>query len=622
MMNGEAKKTGCATRGGSGRETVAGMVEKRRKIWNARKDPEYDRQLVRAAARKILSTDALAAEVRKRPYLLIEICFSVVDKEKNTVPFFLNDVQRDFLAQYEKYGTEKPYFILKGRQQGFTTLITAMQLCFAIVSKNFSGFTLADSADNTRAIFNDKARTVYNRLPDELKPHEKFNSANELFFDKLNSSWRVSTATDQVGRSRTLSFVHFSEVAFYKCALSSLQKGIGEASTNGAFIVYETTANGFNEAKDLWDSGSCRNLFYEWWRTAEYRSKDFQFIDRADAWLRERISFLEKKGLDWEQIAWYAKKYDGYLDKSTIRQEYPCTPEEAFVASGDCVFDLSALNNRLIAVAGETPDAVGYFEYVKTERMERSSDADGNEMVFTHTVLENVRFVSDCDGYIRIHGQPQVQRDREGYEISRTPYTIGGDTAGLGSDWCAAKVIDNMTGRTVATLHKQRMDSDLFAEQLYCLGKLYHDALIGIETNFSRNPIRVLERLSYPNIAMRERVEKDGSVEKIAGFLTTHATREVILDELIQAFREDPEIECDPHTLKEMTTFVRKPTGRREAMDGAHDDLVMALAIAHHVGFQQTKTPLPPENEAKDFLSEHFHTEYDGTDDVTWEDLF
>ena len=87
------------------------------------------------------------AEVKARPYLLIEAVLTVVDKNKKTVPFFLNEVQKDFISQTEKYGKGKPYFILKGRQQGFTTLITAIQLCNAVVSRNFSGFTLANVDD-------------------------------------------------------------------------------------------------------------------------------------------------------------------------------------------------------------------------------------------------------------------------------------------------------------------------------------------------------------------------------------------------------------------------------------------------------------------------------------------
>ena len=168
--------------------TISDIVKKRKKIWNAKNDIEYDRQFVKAAAIKILTTAELANEVKQKPYLLIEAAFNIVDKSKQSVPFFLNEVQADFISKFEQLGTNKPYYILKGRQQGFTSLITAMQLAYAIVQKNFSGFTLADSGDNTRAIFNDKARMVYERLPDELKPTERFNSVNELFFDKLNSS--------------------------------------------------------------------------------------------------------------------------------------------------------------------------------------------------------------------------------------------------------------------------------------------------------------------------------------------------------------------------------------------------------------------------------------------------
>lgn len=235
----------------------------------------------------------------------------------------------------------------------------------------------------------DKAARVYNRLPEELKPTEKFNSVNELFFDKLNSSWRIATASDQVGRSRTLNFVHFSEVAFYECSLANLQKSIGEAMTEDAFRVYETTANGFNEAKDLWDSESCNNLFYEWWRTSEYRSTEYQYLETKDPWLLERIEVLKAKGLDKEQITWYCKKYDSYLDKNTIKQEYPITPTEAFVSSGDCVFDKEALNNQLARVSwNEESDtyhlycenARGYLEYEGTLTEDELESRFGEEL--------------------------------------------------------------------------------------------------------------------------------------------------------------------------------------------------------------------------------------------------
>ena len=584
---------------------IAEIVEKRKRIWAERHDIEYDKQFVRASARKILTTSALAEEVIKKPYLLIEVAFYIVDKERNTVPFFLNDVQRDFICQLETLGTNKPFYVLKGRQQGFTSVITAIQLSYAIVRKNFSGFTMADRTDNTMAIFNDKARVVYDRLPEELKPSEKFNSRNEMFFDKLNSSWRIATATDQVGRSRTLNFVHFSEVAFYECDLSSLQAGIGEATTAGAIVIYETTANGFNQAKTLWDSGSCHNLFYEWWRTSEYRSQEYEYLDTSDSWLKERLNVLGQMGCDKEQLTWYAKKYASYVDKTLIRQEYPITPEEAFITTGTSVFDSESVNEQIVRYRGLQVAKRGWFKYKRKPRIV----GDGYQTVESGWELTDIVFEESETGYITIHSEPRVERDRDGI-LRKCPYVIGADPAGLGIDYFAAKVIDNTNGKTVATLHKQRMDMDLFSEQLYCIGRYYNDALIAPETNISQVPVRVLRDLGYTNIYMRERVDTmSREVVKAYGFETTRKTKPVIVEGLVQVMRENPDLECDVNTLKELLTFTRREDGTYGAIEGAHDDLVIALAIAHFCGEGYSHLFIESKEEREDVLAKYFKFE-------------
>ena len=604
--------------------TVKDIIAKRKKRWAEKQDIEFDKELVRASVVKILSTPSLQKEILDRPYHLIEIAFYIVDKKRKTVPFFFNEVQKDFLEQLELLGTSKPFFILKGRQQGFTSVITAIQLSYAIVRKNFSGFTMANQSINTLAIFNDKARSVYDRLPAELKPHEKFNSRNELFFDKLNSSWRVATATDQIGRGFTFNFVHFSEVAFYECDLSTLQAGIGEAITSDAIQVYESTANGFNQAKDLWDSGSCHNLFYEWWRSPEYRSTEYEYLETNDAWLLERIKVLKDKGCDKEQITWYCKKYDSYLDKNTIKQEYPITPTEAFISSGDCVFDKEAINNQLSLCSGLKGFKKGYFTYRK-EATPISNSVGG--IADVEWSIKDIQFIESADGYITLHEAPKVKTDRNGNPISKCPYVIGGDTAGTGQDYFTAKVIDNTNGKTVATLHKQNIDEDLYAEQIYCLGMHYNEALIGLEINYSRQPIRVLQKkYNYTNLYVRERL--DGVSDKALldyGFVTTAKTKPIIIGELVEFMRNNSWAEGDVPTLKEMTTFVKKDNGKLEAIDGCHDDLVMALAIAHFISKKQTSnwiTVIPDDN---DFIARNFHTEnYNNNDNssfMSWEDF-
>ena len=602
--------------------TIQDIIDKRKARWEEHHNLDLDKLLVRASVRKILETEALRNEIIARPYLLIPIAFYIVNKKRETVPFFFNEVQSDFIKQVENRGTRKPFFVLKGRQQGFTSLITAIQLSFAIVRKNFSGFTIADRSDNTQAIFNDKARVVYERLPDELKPSEKFNSRNELFFDKLNSSWRIATATEQVGRSRTLNFVHYSEVAFYVCNLSDLQAGIGEAITADAWQIYETTANGFNQAKDLWDSESCHNLFYGWWLTSEYRSTEYSYLETNDSWLIERIKLLKELGLDKEQITWYCKKYDSYLDKNKIKQEYPCSPEEAFVASGDSVFDKEALNNQIAKVSKLKPIKQGYFEYRK--ECLPIFDSKGVQ-VDVEWHIRDIVFKESRDGYITIHEEPRFKRDKEDNVLAKAPYAIGGDTAGTGEDYFTAKVICNLDGKTAATLRKQRIDEDLYAEQLYCLGMYYNEAIIGIEINYSRHPTRVLQKkYNYPNLYVRQSVE--GAADKVEtdyGFNTTPRTKPIIISELVELMRDDPSIEVDKQTLKEMTTFVKKDNGKQEAIDGEHDDLVMALAIAHFISKQFTHQWIDVVPDVEDFISDNFTTDStDGNDSyIDWEDL-
>ena len=562
--------------------TIEALVAKRKARWEELHDIEYDRKIIEFNARAILKDEQLRNEVIKKPYLLIECCFCLVDKRKDTVPFFFNNVQKDFISKLEENGTKKPFFILKGRQQGFTTVITAIQLSFAIVRKNFSGFTLADNDDNTKAIFVDKAKFMYNALPDVLKPHEKFNSVNELFFDKLNSSWRVASATPNVGRSRTLQFIHYSEAAFYRCGLSSLQKSINEAAIEDAFRVYETTANGFNEAKDLWDNGSCINIFYEWWRTPEYISEDLSAISRADGWLSKRIDFLKARGLNDNQIAWYCNKYYSYVDKSAIKQEYPCTPEEAFISSGECIFDKEAISNYLTAF--NVPYRLGYFEYRK--ELIPVHDEDGR-VVDYEPKIKDIRFKEDRNGYIRIVDEP-YKEIKDGAERIK-PYVVGADTAGTGIDYFTAKVIDNTNGRCVATLHKQRIDEDLFAEQLYCLGMYYNEAFMAVEINYSRQPVRVLRALGYTNMYISKQLGTQGDKrDKEYGFITSSTTRPIIISNLVTVMRENIALETDRETLKEMTSFIRRDNGRAAADDGAHDDLVMASAIARFAATDYT----------------------------------
>lgn len=222
--------------------------------------------------------------------------------------------------------------------------------------------------------------------------------------------------------------------------------------------------------------------------------------------------------------------------------------------TGRSVFNARAVSNRLREVT--PPKMVGGFAF------------DYDELR-----IRNWRFVPDSDGALAVFREPE----------KGVPYVIGADTAGDGSDQFVAQVLDNRTGEQVARL-RQCYDEDVFTHQLYCLGMWYNTALLGVETNFSTYPVRELQRLGYPNQYVRETVDDYTMQPKHSfGFRTDPKTRPLIIATLIRAVREDMGIINDKVTLEEMQTFVRNEEYRPEAEDGAHDDCVMALCIAHFI---------------------------------------
>ena len=224
---------------------------------------------------------------------------------------------------------------------------------------------------------------------------------------------------------------------------------------------------------------------------------------------------------------------------------------------GKCVFDAKAITTRMQGLPKVLKQ--GYFVY----------DYDGLK-------ITNIRWVNDHkNGYIKIYELPNSP--------TFTKYCIGGDTSGEGSDYFIGQVLDAKTGKQVAVLRHQ-FDADLYTRQMYCLGKYYDNALIGIEANFDTYPIRELERLGYKNQYIREKLDEfTGKTEKRFGFKTTQTNRTTIISYLIGLVREHTTLLNDKDTLEELLTIIRNEKGRIEAPLGGHDDLMMALSIAYEV---------------------------------------
>ena len=489
----------------------------------------------------------------------IEEFFKIRDKSGNLVKLKFNYAQERFYELLkESYGNKPSRFIvLKARQLGISTFTEAFITFMTMFNPNTSSVLLAHQSDSASAIFN-MTKLFVNELPLSMQPQQKYSNAKEIVFDGengLKSSVRVMVASDAT-RGSTYKYAHLSEVAFWEHpeeALLALNQAV--PMTNDSLIVIESTANGFNYFYNLWqDAVNGRNdytpIFFPWYVDPNY-SRPY---DGFEMTLYEQ-SIREKFNLTMEQLQWrrwcIANNCGG--DETKFRQEYPITPEEAFITSGTSVFNSELILEHMKNLT--PPLRTGYFSY----------DYDGLH-------LTNIHWVNDPLGYIKIYKEPSGSS------------VIGGDTAGEGSDFFAGQVLDSQ-GNLCATLHKQ-FDGDLYVKQMYCLGTYYH-SLIAIESNFDTFPNRELQRLRYPSIYVREKYDQIVSdVQERYGFKTTALTRPQIITQLVEIAREHIEKIQDRETLQEMLSFVRNAKGRPEASEGAHDDLVMALAIAYEAMHQ------------------------------------
>ena len=501
----------------------------------------------------------------------IESYVKIRDKRGRITNFKLNSPQQklyDVIKQQKQDKKPVRVIILKARQMGFSTLTESILFKDTVTKFNRRTGIITHLDTATTNLFN-MSKLMLDNLPLELKPSVKNSNAKELIFDNeegtgLKSKIKCMTAgTSGVGRSDTFDNLHLSELAFWQGDVTATLTGLFQAVPNlpDTMIIIESTANGYEKFKELWDQAVAGEndfypLFVAWYELPEYQMPYSGFKLTAEEEKIKELYNLTNEQLEWRR---WCIRNNCQGDVEQFKQEYPSNPEEAFLSTGNCIFDKDAIIERLRNLP--KPIKQGYFIYDEAEARKNN--------------ITNIQWVNDKKGCIKIYQMPNVPQE--------TKYVLSGDTAGdtLGDEF-AADVIDAKTLEQVATLEMQT-DEDLFAKQMYCLGMFYKRALMTIETNFSTYPQKKLEEYGYPNFYVREVVDRyDKSVTKQFGFNTNRKTKPLILSNLVQIVRENVEVFNDPKTLREMLTMVRKENGKQEAEEGYHDDKVMSAAIGYN----------------------------------------
>lgn len=242
----------------------------------------------------------------------IEENLTIVSKEAEEVNFILNPIQNRYLIE----DTAWYDYILKARHQGFSSLILAVFTADFLLKENSRSVVVADVSDNAQELLArvDFYIKSYERR-NEIKIPLKYKSKYELFYEAMNTRYTIGTSMNlDFGRSKTITNLHLSEFNFYNNPEALLAGALQAVVPTGQKVIIETTGNGFNEGKTIWDE--CE-LGERPFKPLFYKASDFYSPE-----------FLEKKKRELKRL---------------FPQEYPETAIEAFITSGDTFFDKMSL---------------------------------------------------------------------------------------------------------------------------------------------------------------------------------------------------------------------------------------------------------------------------------------
>lgn len=520
-------------------------------------------------------------EAKSNPLSLItDGHLSIKTKKGELCPFVLNRAQLYVLNLIKVLDVkQKPIrlLILKARQLGMSTLIEAILYSITSQTENINSLIIADDQDGSNYLF-EMSKLYQEKCPVHLRPIEKKSNEKKLEFEGTHSQILIDTAQNKdAGRKYTFRLVHLSEYAFFNYP-NELMLGLSQAvpSLPGTMLIKESTANGFNHFKEEWDKAKNQEtdyipLFIPWYWDDGYQMKTDSFIV-ADPSLgeiakdeRSLYEQMKSEGIDniEERLSWrrWCIRNNCNGKVADFQQEYPSTPEEAFIASGDCAFDKEQL--------------------IKQLKLNKKPLAIGNIVKMDY----KYEFRTNPQGDFQLWVKPKPRSMEE--------YIVSGDAcSGSGADYASLQVRAKRTNEVVMTYHG-KCDADELAEKASLLGHYFHDAIIAIENDKYGFHANLKLKAIYGNVYVQETIDREKNiVTQRYGWETNSKTRPEMLGQLKEEIREGAIDINDATIIRECLTFIKNPdTKKEEAQEGCHDDTVMSCAIASAIRLMKPYEP-------------------------------
>lgn len=555
------------------------------------------------------------------------------------VLFRLTRPQRKFVERLEKLRkANKPIRIvlLKARQWGGSTTSQLYMAWLQLIHKvGLNSLIIAHQgagSDEIKDMFDRMIKaypiTMLYKLGETYNENESKlvgvgHSGSIHRVPQRNCKIKIGTAERPDScRGGDYNLVHLSEVGLWKKTDGKKPEDIVRSACSGillkpyTMIVYESTANGtgnfFQHEYDAAKRGTSQfeAMFVSWFDIEQYSLPFDNDDEKADfaIWLWKNknnvtpssaraesgkyLWWLWEQGATLEAINWYVQERAKYNEHAPMASEYPSDDVEAFVHSGERVFDKYKVDE--FRASCKPP------KYIGDVYADGDSDKDA---------LKNLRFTEDTQGLLWIWDLPEI----DDKEIVTNRYVTIVDIGGRSkkADWSVILVIDRLFmmdgGRPqVVAQWYGHIDMDILAWKAAQIAAFYDNSLLVIESNtlethdkersvdgdlshFILNQIKDV----YPNLYARKQTEdeiREGLPRKY-GFHTNVATKPMIISTLIKVVREHLYIERDERCLDEYLVYEKKQNGAFGAIIGKHDDLLMTRAIGLHICFFEMPIP-------------------------------
>ena len=513
------------------------------------------------------------AQALEDPIFAIETFLKTFDNtQKSIVPFKLFHKQKEIIRSYEKYNRN---IVTKPRQAGVSTTTAAYIAvkCALADKKNPEKVLILANKQTLAQEFLKKVKDFLDQIPGwiwGLKDGADYLDINSKGHLKLKSNGceirALATSKDAL-RGFTPTFLVMDEAAFIDNGAEVFGAALASLGTGGSIALLSTP-------------GGLDELYYKTYAGAKAKKNNFNIIEMKwyhDIRYNRNLYFVrgDDEKIVCDTIGRYKLRWE-YQERIYETDELNIDDYDVMINDG-----WKCYSTWYEDMASDMGDPKKVAQELDVSFIGSGGNVVDDEYIAFHekNYVKDPEYSAEMDKAMWIWKKPEV-----GHK-----YILGCDVSrGDGKDSSTIVILDFDSLEQVAEF-QYKIQPDLLAEVIFKYGNMYNAyTIIDITGGMGVSTVlKLLEMdyklLHYDDPKSRNLTEKYAKTlykqeDKVPGFNVGNARLQMV-SELEEHIRDNKTIIRSQRMIAELRTFVYK-NGRPDHMEGYHDDIIMAYAMA------------------------------------------